>query len=271
MIGVGIAGIVTAVLGLIVSQILVDQVVTSVDDSLLLTNEALAAVDDSITVSASIVETVRDGIDSVQTTMDTVESSLDDTSTAINDSAEFIGGSLPTALDAIAEVLPTIESVASSIDDALRVLEQAPFGPDYDPVKPFDESIADLAIAIDPLPEQLRTLSTDFDALTSSTGAIADEVGQLGLDVAELESQLDNVARVLDRYTSTTADAQSLAAASREDLDESATLTRWLLVLLALVFGVGQIVPIWLGLSLLRDDSAAAPRSADPLVSSGGS
>lgn len=65
------------------------------------------------------------------------------------------------------------------------------------------------------------------------------------------------MARLLDRYTSTTSDAQSLAASSRDDLGESARLTRWLLVLLALVFAVGQIVPIWLGVALLRDDSTA--------------
>ena len=254
MLGVGIMGIVTAVLGLIVGLLLVDQVETSVDDSLQLTSEALTSIDDSIAVTASIVDTVRDGMGSVQTTMETVERSLDDSTAAAQDGADFLGGSLPDALQAVADVLPTIESVASSVDDALNVLERAPFGPDYDPVKPFDESIADLALAIDPLPEELRTLSTDFDDLTDSAGTIADDVGRLGLDVADLQAQLDDVGLLLDQYTSTAADAQLLADASRDDLARSAGVTTWLVVLLALVFGLGQIVPIWLGVSLLRGD-----------------
>lgn len=258
MVAVGIAGVITAVLGLILTQVLVGNVVSSVDDSLELTNEALASVDDSITVSAAIVDTVRDGMDNVQTTMENVQTSLDDTSTAVEDSAEFLGGSLPDALDAVANVLPTIESVASSIDDALRVLERAPFGPDYDPVQPFDESIAALTTAIDPLPEQLRTLSTDFGTLADSTDTVADDVGQLTLDVADLDAQLDEVAVLLERYTSTTAEAQQLADASGDDLASSVPLTRWLLSALALVFACSQIVPIWLGLTLLRTDSSVA-------------
>lgn len=262
MVGVGVMGVITAVLGLIVGLLLVDQVTTSVDDSLQLTSEALTSIDDSIAVTASIVDTVRNGMGSVKTTMDTVETSLDDTTTAIDDSSDFIGGSLPDALQAVSDVLPTIESVASSVDDALNVLSRAPFGPDYDPVKPFDESIAELSTAIDPLPEQLRTLSADFDDLSSAAGTMADDVGQLSLDVADLQTQLNDVALLLDRYTSTTAEAQVLADASRDDLAQSATLTRWLVVLLAFVFGVSQIVPIWLGLTLLHGEPVPVPATS---------
>jgi len=256
MIGVGVIGIVTAIVGLIVGEVLISQVESSVDDSLVLTNEALNSVDDSITVTASIVDTVRTGTESVRTTMKTVQASLDDASTAISDSAEFMGGSLPDALDAVSDVLPTIERAASAIDDALRVVSRAPFGPDYNPDEPFDKSIADLSTAIEPLTVELRALSVGFDDLTSSTSSMSQELTQVGLDVADLQTQLDDVATLLDRYTSTMANAKVLAARSRDDLAQSASLSRWLLVLLAVVFAAGQIVPIWLGLLLLRDSNA---------------
>ena len=255
MISIGILGVFTAIVGVIVGAILISQVESSVDDSLLLTNEALTAVDDSITVTASIVDTVRTGTESVRTTMGTVETSLDDASSAIGDSADFMGGSLPDALDAVSDVLPTIESAAGAIDDALEAVSRAPFGPNYNPEQPFDESIADLATAIDPLPEELRSLSQGFDDLTTTTSTMSQQVGQLALDVATLQEQLDEVATLFDRYTSTTADAKALAAESRSDLAQSASMSRWLLVLLAAVFALGQIVPIWLGLTLLRDDA----------------
>ncbi|MGD9996952.1 MAG: hypothetical protein AB7L17_06690 [Ilumatobacteraceae bacterium] len=256
MIGVGIAGIVTAVVGLVVGEILVNQVTGSVDDSLLLTSQALTAVDDSIVVTGAMVDTVRTGMDSVQETMRTVETSLDQTATATADGAEFVGGALPDALNAVAEVLPTIESVAGSIDDTLDLLSSVPFGPDYQPVKPFDESIGDLRRAIEPLPDQLITLSNDFDDLTVASRAMADEVETLGQAVGDLSTQLDDVALLLDRYTSTTQEAQRIAAESRDDLSTSSTLVRWLLVVVAAVFAVGQIVPIWLGVTLLRDESS---------------
>ncbi len=265
MVGVGIAGIASAIVGLIVGAMLVAQVEASVDDSLSLTAEALVAIDDSIGVTASIVETVRDGVGRVAATMATVQTSLEDSTSAIDDTAVFVGGSLPDALEEIVAVMPTIESVASTIDDALSVLERAPFGPSYDPVKPFDESIAELATAIDPLPDQLRTLSADFEGLSISAATMAADVERLGVDVEALRERLDEVGSLLDRYTSTTADAQFLAEGSRRDLAGSADLTRWLLVLVAIVFGVGQIVPIWLGLSLLRDDAEVHVSSASSL------
>jgi hypothetical protein len=88
---------------------------------------------------------------------------------------------------------------------------------------------------------------------------MAGEVEALGRAVGDLSTQLDDVAVLLDRYTSTTEDAQRLAASSRHDLSTSADLVRWLLVLVAAVFGVGQIVPIWLGITLLRDEASTPP------------
>ena len=253
MIAVGVAGIVVSITSVIVGQSLIAQVRTSVDDSLQLTNEALSAVTDSIAVTKSTVDTVRTGMDSIETTLDTVGESLDGTTTAIDDSADFLGGSLPDALDAVNGVLPNIESVASSIDDALRVLERAPFGPDYNPVQPFDEAIGELSTAIGPLPEQLRTLSTDFAGLSESTGSISGQISVLADDIADLDTQLSEVSTLLDRYAATTADAQRLATDSRADLSDSARSTRILLWLLGAVFAAGQIVPIWLGIVLLGD------------------
>jgi hypothetical protein len=264
MIGIGIAGIVTAVVGVIVGQVLVDQVTDSVDDSLVLTSQALTAVDDSIEVTATMVDTVQAGLESVQATMQTVRSSLDVAATATADGAAFIGGTLPDAIDAVNEVLPTIESVAGSIDDTLQLLSNVPFGPDYDPVQPFDESIGDLRAAIAPLPDQLEALSGDFDDLSAASREMVDEVAGLEASVEALSSQLDDVALLLDRYTSTTQEAQRIAASSRDDLSTSTSLVRWLLVLAAVVFALGQIVPIWLGITLLREEEAIPPVAASP-------
>ncbi len=256
MIGIGVAGIIVSVTSVIVGQSLIRQVETSVDDSLRLTSEALSAVADSIRVTDSIVDTIRVGMTGVQSTMVTIESSLAEASTAVADSGEFLGGSLPEALEAVNEVLPTIESIASSVDSALRVLERAPFGPDYDPVQPFDEAIADLSSAIEPLPAQLRTLSVDFDGLNDATNSVAAQVVALAQDIAMLDTQLGDVSTLLDRYARTAAQAELLAVSSRRDLADSAGSTRMLLILLGTVFALGQIVPIWLGSVLLTDGKA---------------
>jgi methyl-accepting chemotaxis protein len=251
MIAIGCLGVLVSISGVIVGRQLVRQVEDSVDDSLVLTGDALAAVSDSITVTATTVATRQTGLTSVAATLATVQASVDQTSTALGNSSEFLSGALPDSLEAVADVLPTIESIANTIDDALRVLSRAPFGPDYDPEKPFDEAVAELSTAIGPLPEQLRTLAADTDGLAASATTISGQLGTLADTVTALDAQLTEVSALVDRYADTTAQAKSLTAQSRKDLKQSSRETRTLLFLLAIVFALGQIVPIWLGIVLL--------------------
>jgi hypothetical protein len=100
----------------------------------------------------------------------------------------------------------------------------------------------------------LRTLSTSFDNLTTITSTMAGDVGKLGADIQVLNSKLADVAPLLDRYSAAAHRAQALAQTSRKDLQRSASLTRWMLSLLGIVFALGQAVPIWLGWVLLSDE-----------------
>jgi len=252
MVAIGCAGVVVGLIAVIVGVALIGQVENSVDDSLVLTSNALEVVTDSINVTSTIVTTVRTGVSSIASTLDAVTTSADQTSTAIATSTEFIGGSLPDALDAVGGVLPTIESIASSIDTALRVASRAPFGPNYDPAKPFDEAIAELSHAIGPLPEQLRSLSRQFSALNGSSKDIGTQLAVLADNVDVLDQQLGQVSTLIARYSTTADDAKFVATRSRLELQSTARGARVLLVLLGAVFALGQIVPIWLGSALAR-------------------
>lgn len=256
MIVIGIVGVLVSVSAVIVGQKLIRQVEHSVDDSLIVTDRALSAVTDSIGATDAIVDTIRAGVTSVGETLTSLQTSVGQTSTAITDTGTFLGGPLPDSLDAVAAVLPTIQSVASSVDDALRALSRAPFGPDYDPAKPFNETIADLSKAVAPLPEQLRALSGDFTDLNGSAEDISGQLDTLSTDVSQLGAQLTDVSTLVDRYATTAADATALANQSRKDLKSSADATRVLLILLGLVFALGQIVPIWLGVVLIGQSAA---------------
>ena len=267
MIAIGVVGVLAGIGAVVAGQTLVSQVETSVDDSLVVTTKGLAAVNDSIAATGTIVDTIREGVASVGATLTSVRQAIDDSSKTISDTGDFLGGSLPDSIDAVSNVLPTIESVASSIDTALRTLSKAPFGPNYNPKKPFDESIADLSKALKPLPAQLRTLSKDFTGLNSSTAAISSNLGDLSNEITRLQTQLDSVSTLVARYAATAVEASAIAASSRQDLHDSARSTRLLLIVLGWVFIGGQLVPIWLGTALLSDESVlrvvARRRNAD--------
>ena len=83
----------------------------------------------------------------------------------------------------------------------------------------------------------------------------------LAENVDLLDSQLGQVSTLIDRYSTTAAEAKLVATRSRLDLESSARGARLLLVLLGVVFALGQIVPIWLGSALARgvDDDTFLP------------
>jgi ABC-type transporter Mla subunit MlaD len=256
MIGIGVLGIIVSIAGVIIGNQLVRQVEESVDDSLVITGDALAAVNDSIQLTATTVTTLRTGVGTLTTTLAAVQDSVGQTATALDNSTEFLSGSLPQSLDAVADVLPTIESIAGTIDEALRLASRAPFGPDYDPERPFDEAIAELSTAIGPLPDQLRQLSADTEGLSGSATEIATQLEELATTVLALDDQLAQVGRLVDRYARTASEATTLTTESRADLQQSAKETRTLLALLGIVFALGQVVPIWLGVVLIGDTPA---------------
>lgn len=266
MIAVGVAGMLSGAAAAVAGWQLVGQIETSVDDTLTITDRALTTVDESIAVSAEVVETVRSGLGTIDDTVLTLEDALRDTSVVLTDTGGVADGSLPDTLDAVVQVLPTIEDVASSIDGALRFLARAPFGPDYDPDVPFDEAIAQLETALVPLAADLRGVSDGLATLGTSSEELADELVAIGEDVDALDTRLDDVALVLAQYEGTAADATALARQSRADLEDSARVTRWLVVLGGIVFAAGQLVPLWLGRELRRGSGTGLPLLTDPAM-----
>ena len=269
MVAIGVISIVVSLVAVFVGQSAIGQVESSVDDSLVLTSQALEVVGDSIQTMSTIVTTVRSGVSSISMTLDTLNTSVVDTTTAVAGSTDFLGTSLPDALDAVGNVLPTIESAAHSVDSALRVISKAPFGPDYNPAKPFDDAIGDLTTALGPLPGELRSLAGQFDGLTESSTTVSDQLTVLSSDVRRLDQQLAQVSTLVDRFAKTAANAQIVTAVSRNNLQSSARSARVLLILLGLMFAAGQIVPIWIGKELLHEterEEADVPGAGDTLA-----
>jgi ABC-type transporter Mla subunit MlaD len=183
-----------------------------------------------------------------------METSLGQASTALADSAEFLGGSLPQSLGAVHAVLQTVENVAGTVDRTLRVLQRVPFAPTYNPEQPFDQTITNLSKAIEPLPNQVRALSSDLGRLGASADTLTGTMTDLARDIDTLDDQLRDVAALVDRYMATVTRAEHLAQVSRDHLADSGRWAQILLALFGVVFAFSQIVPLWLGSVLISSD-----------------
>ena len=77
MIGVGIAGMLIAVFGMIVGWIFVGQLATASDDSLDVTLQSLDAIDDTIDLADDVLVSTADGITALAGTLTAVSGSFD--------------------------------------------------------------------------------------------------------------------------------------------------------------------------------------------------
>jgi ABC-type transporter Mla subunit MlaD len=252
MIGVGIFGAVVGVIGLVVGRQLVTELERSVDDSLVLTADALDSVADTVEVARSVVDTIDDGLATVGDVTAEVASSLDSTERVLGRVATATGGQLPDGIESVTDALPTLVTVAGAVDDALRLLSQAPFGPNYDPDVSFDDALRPVAETLTPVPDELRAVSSDLAALASSSATVREDVDRLADDVSAVSAELAEAKLLLDRYAETATGAQQLAARTRGDLEGQSDLARLLVTLLGLSFVAGQIVPLWIGRELLQ-------------------
>jgi hypothetical protein len=227
---IGAFGLIAALVAGIVGAAVVWSVTDSMDRSLTVTANAIAAADDTVGLAAETVAIVSDSFDTLVPAADLAAGSFEDASGVI---------------DAVLDAMPAIETAAGIIDSTLGAL--AFLGLDYSPAVPFDEAVAEVADALEPLPPQLRTqeeplerLAADFDEFGSASAAMA-------ADLAALQTQLDEAAILLGAYA-TTADDASLVVA---DIQENLRWQRWLMVfaviVVALAFGALQIVPLALG------------------------
>ncbi len=239
---VGVLGLVAALIAGAVGTIVVVSVTDSMDRSLTVTAGAIAAADDTVALAADTVAIVSDSFDTLVPAADLAAGSFEDAAGVIADTSSVVTVDVPDALDAVLDAMPALESAAGIVDSTLGAL--AFVGLDYSPAVPFDEAVAEVADAIEPLPPQLRAqevpleqLAVDFEAYGATSAAI-------GEDLARLQAQLDEAAELLGEYAATASDASTVVTDIQDDLRWQRWLMVFAVVVVALAFAAMQVVPL---------------------------
>jgi methyl-accepting chemotaxis protein len=263
MIGIGLVGAVVAVFGTVVGWVFVGQVASASDDSIEVTIQTLDAVDDTIDLAEEVLTSTADAVDALSGTLRAVSASFDTATTAIDDIASLADTLGPSLTDA-GETVRTLERVGGQIDDALTALSNLPIGPDYDPADGLGDTFGRLADTLEELPGQLESTSTSLTDFTSNAGTLQSELDSFATAVGDIAVDLSDTGTLVDQYRASVTDARVLAIDAKNDLDLSVALVRVLLVFGGVTLLLGQIVPLWLGRSLLDEVSDEPP--VDPPV-----
>ena len=128
MIGLGVAGMLIAVFGMIVGWIFVGQLASASDDSLDVTLQSLDAIDDTIDLADDVLVSTAGGINALAGTVIAVSGSFDAATQAIDDIAELAKTVGPSLEDA-GSTVRTLEGIGDDIDSVLAALLRFPSPP----------------------------------------------------------------------------------------------------------------------------------------------
>jgi methyl-accepting chemotaxis protein len=250
MIGLGVVGALVAVFGTIGGWIFVGQIADASDDSLDVTVQALDAVDDTIDLADEVLASTVDAVDALAGTLNAVSASFESGTAAIDDVAALADTLGPSLTDAGATVR-TLERVGGQIDDVLSGLSSLPFGPDYDPDDGLGDTFGRLAATLEDLPGQLESTSNSLTDFTENAGTLQGELDRFADSVAAIAADLAGTGDLVEQYRTSVESTRQLAVDTKTDLDLSVVMMRVLLVVGGVTLLLGQIVPLWLGRSLL--------------------
>lgn len=253
-----LVGVVAAAVGVVVAWTLVGDLRRGVDDSLRVTVESIETIEDTLEVAAGVNSSVVDGLADVQAALESVGEAAaagQDTLVVVAQLAEDI----PPNLDNIDDALGRLQGVAGVIDSTLRAVSRLPVGPDFDPDQPLDDAVADVRGDLRPIADALRHSQDEFDALVESAEGFDAEIAAITADLESTRTALADADVLIERYQASAAEAGRLAVEARDRAGADVTRARVLVVVIGVLFALGQLAPYTVGRWLQAPDPVTGP------------
>jgi methyl-accepting chemotaxis protein len=216
------------------------------------TLQSLDAIDATIDLADGVLVSTTDGIAALAGTLTAVSGSFDAGTQAIDDIAGLADTIGPSLGDA-ATTVRSLERIGGNIDSVLSALSSLPLTPAYDSSNGLGVTFGELAGTLEDLPGQLSSTAASLTEFTGSADEVQQQLDDLAVSVQTISDDLGDTGTLVDQYRASVADARVLALATNNDLDNGVILMRILLIVGGVTLLLGQIVPLWLGRSLLDD------------------
>ncbi|HSK97072.1 MAG TPA: hypothetical protein VK891_10685 [Euzebyales bacterium] len=244
---VGLVGVVAGVAAIAVCLWLLHDVDRVFGRSLVVSAESLATVDDSLAVAAESVAAVGAGLDDAEQTSRGLEASLSEGADLLQETARLTRNDVASSLESFQRSLPALIEVSGTVDRTLRAVDELPVGPEYNPEEPFDESLQSLHDDLEGLPGDLREQAAAIDQAGDNLAVVGRQSVDIADSLQDVRVNLDRAGRVLGDYQATASEARGLLEETQADLGRRLWILRALVVVLGLVYCIGQVLPIYLG------------------------
>ncbi len=264
---VGVLGLLISIGGTIVSRAVIDQLGATLETTLTLAYDSLDAVDDTLHLTQTSVEEAGASLDTLAETAVNVSTTMNDTQPLLDKVTESATQQIPDSIEAIQLALPDVAEAAGAIDDTIRVLDsfeldrqvfgipiQFDLGIDYQPTAPLDATVLTLGASLDGVPEDLRSLESDLLRTSANLALIGSNIETIAGDLDSISQTVDGINPLLDQYIDIVAQTQELIAQAQADLGDQLGLLQLAVTALFVWLGLNQIVPLYIGWTLMSGD-----------------
>ncbi len=278
---VGVSGISLSVVGVIVSQDLIDSLGEGINQSLSLTIDSLDTVGETLVLTRSLIVTVSDGLETMSDTADNVSTTIYESEPLLGQITDVVVQDVPDSIVAIEEAIPNVALAAGAVDDTLVLLDRFQIdqrvlgvpirfdlGIEYDPSLPLDDTVSELGASLEGLPEELRELESSLLVTKENLVIIGDNVHLIASDLEAVNESMAEVTPLLEDYIRLTTETTDLIRQTRSSLTAQLEAARIVATVLFVWIGLNQIVPLYMAAALFRSDSA--PRGLVPVVEGAG-
>ncbi|MGB3714729.1 MAG: hypothetical protein WA996_09895 [Candidatus Promineifilaceae bacterium] len=265
---ISILGLAFSVTGVVIGRQAVDELGSAIDTALNRTLVSLGTASDTLVLTKSTFEQVNAGLDTVGVTADNVAQTLRDTQPLLEGVSTVVASEIPDSLEAIQNSIPGVADAAGTIDDTLRTLsafevERAIFGIpisfdlgiNYDPEVSLDDSVRQIGLSLDGMPDSLRALRSDLDVANENLENVSSNINTIASDLEALGDNVQQIEPLVDEYIQLISDIELLVNQTQEKLDSQLEMVKLIVTLLFIWIGINQLVPLYLSVDIFTRKS----------------
>ena len=222
----GILGLVLSLAGLVGVWVSQPTIASFLDVTIDTLNGSITTSQETMKITAQALGATVDSVDALSVMLSATAMSIEDTQPVLSNLNEFMGVQLPATMEAASNSLLAAQRGADVLDSAIRsldsfrsVLSAVPLvgafveqpAQAYDPEVPLSESLGEIAVQLESLPDMFVEMSADMDkaddnlvTIQTSLVTMSDSVKTISSSLSEYEamviqskSSMDNLKAML--------------------------------------------------------------------------
>lgn len=242
---VGLVGVVTATIGMVIGLWALNQIEAVLDDTLQLATTSLNALKSSSDLADSSLDSVRSGLEGIKGATDGMDGAFTKGEQALVGIGDLVEKDISQSVRNLDGTMPGLIQVASTIDGAMAALNKSPLNLPYTD-KRFSENLNNLQQSLVPIADNLQEQGKNIKETAANLKKSGEDVVSLNAQVSALSDTVAATEKLLNEYDTTLEQGVANLHQSQQQMKFMVWVCRFFVVGLAISYTALMVVPLQL-------------------------